>query len=106
MDSISYKYEWSAVYLFVLKHGLLQNESLSAFAEQMNMPDWFGGIDGRRKCSFDAISDYNFLSSRHKASWSAKDIIPESSKASRKGVDRITRKYDNLEVDFKLDDFC
>ena len=106
VDSISYKYEWSAVYLFVLKHGLLQNESLSAFAEQMNMPDWFGGIDGRRKCSFDAISDYNFLSSRHKASWSAKDIIPESSKASRKGVDRITRKYDNLEVDFKLDDFC
>lgn len=106
VDSISYKYEWMALYLFAKNHNLLCDETLLAFAEQMNQPEWFGNTDCRLKCAYDAMSDYNFLSTNNKNRWNDNTIIPGGGKASRSGIDRITRKYDELDLDFKIDDIC
>ena len=102
VDNITYRYEWVAIYLFAQDHGLLQECKLTAFADQMNKPEWFGYVVDRRQCTADAMGDYNFLSTTDKKRWTDKAVIPAGTKASRQGIIRVINKYNNLDIYFNL----
>lgn len=106
VDTITYKYEWMAIYLFAQKKGLLQEFQLAEFAEQMNKPEWFGYVVDRRRCTADAMGDYNFLSSADKNKWDDNALIPNGSKASKTGRNRIINKYNNLDDNYKIESIC
>ena len=106
VDTITYKYEWMAIYLFAKNHNLLKEYQLAAFEEQMNMPEWFGSVVDRRNCSADALGDYNFLTNVDKNKLLDDSIIPDGSKASITGRNRIINKYNNLDINFCKEDIC
>ena len=106
VDTITYKYEWMAIYLFAKNHDLLKEPQLAAFEEQMNMPEWFGFVVKRRKCAADNMGDYKFLSSVDKNKWDDDDLIPTGSKASNNGCRRIINKYNDLDINFSKDAIC
>lgn len=106
VDTITFKYEWMAIYLFAKNHNLLQESQLAAFEEQMNMPEWFGFVVDRRKCTADALGDYYFLATEDKNNWDNDGIIPVSSKASKRGCKYITNRYNDLDINFSEDAIC
>ena len=106
VDTITFKYEWMAIYLFAKNHNLLQESQLAVFEEQMNMPEWFGFVVDRRKCSADALGDYYFLATEDKNNWDNDGIIPVSSKASKRGCKYITNRYNDLDINFSEDAIC
>ena len=103
VTTITYKYEWMAIYLFAKEQNLLQEPSYTAFAEQMNKAGWFGHVAARRQCSADAMGDYSFLTMMKRPLWE-NISIPGGSKASKNGVNHIIRKYDNLTLQYQEND--
>ena len=85
---------------------LLKESQLAAFEEQMNMPEWFGFVVDRRKCTADALGDYNFLATEDKNNWDNDSIIPHGSKASKIGCKHITNRYNDLDIIFSEDAIC
>ena len=102
--SITYKYEWFAAYLFAYRKNLLEKKTLRDFAEQMGKNEWFAHIAERRQCSCDAMGDYNYLITTPENDWEKESSRPQGSKASDGGLRRISRIYNNLCNEFKVED--
>ena len=103
VDTITFKNEWMAIYLFAFKHNLLKVSQLNVFAEQMNKTEWFGYLVARRQCSADAMGDYNYLSTIDRNHWEDDSRIPTGCRATTIGLNRIIKKYNNLEINFSIE---
>lgn len=101
VSGISYKNEWYGIYLFAFTNNLLQESSLKNFEEQMNKPEWFGYLADRKKCSADSMGDYHFMIGLNENKWYENNIIPNASKATGTGLNRVLKKYGILKVEYK-----
>lgn len=83
---IKFKNEWFAIYYKMFVH--LRTHSMHKFVTMMNT--WFP--DAKTPCTYDAISDYNYLTSLTPDKWQNTPISVRT-KARKRGVERIFSFY-------------
>lgn len=92
VQGIEKKYEWYAIYKFLVKKGYLSNPDISKFVEQMNL--WYP--DATIKCNQNETRLYNFLGNHDVEEWPYLDKSKLSKKKSLNGAKRIHALYTNL----------
>jgi len=105
VDNLGFKYEWYGLYLFAYKNTLLQDTNLQNFAAQMNQAEWFGYLDDRKHCTADSMGDYNFILDLPESRWN-ESSIPTGSKASKSGLNKVLRMYNNLAIEYNENRVC
>ena len=94
--NIRHKYEWYALKRFLDKYNLLKECDNEQFACQMNNKEWFGNLEAKLQCSANEMNTYNYLKAdKSSNTWIEKEI-PGGSRASKRAVERIYLKYEDL----------
>lgn len=87
-------YEWYALFYFLKKYGIVGTCTTEDFVNQINDNEWFPDV--KKKCSANEINTYNFLNDKSPDIWD-KNLIPGGSRAKKKSIENIHRKYIDLE---------
>lgn len=88
-------YEWFALFYLFRRKGLLNNCTVEDFERQMNDDEWFGHVE--KKCKANEINTYSFLIEKRPDDWNIKYKPAGSNKASTKAINKLYRKYSDLE---------
>jgi len=87
-------YEWYALFHFCKRINIVGTCTTEDFVSQMNDKEWFPDV--KKKCTANEINTYNFLNDKSPDIWD-KNLIPGGSRAKKKSIENIHRKYIDLE---------
>ena len=94
VDEIKFGYEWLAPWRMLYDLSLLEDTTLTAFAEQMNK--WYP--DAKKPCSADSMGDYSnpYLGSTSFVLWDENEF--KKSKTSKQSVNGYRLLYNDCEA--------